>query len=310
MRSLRSIPKWSPTPGRLGFTLIELLAVTAIVAILLALILPAVQASREAARKSQCLSNIRQISIAVTNYAATHGVYPPSGGTDEASFHVRILPYLEQDPLFRRFNFSLPMSQQAPLANQRPNIMACPSDSVASNTLSSSYFGNGGWYAIDPSVPGGSFATLTGVFRFISSRPLGPQHVTDGLSNTAMLSEFLPSDGQDIRRAVWQETPSLPLYGRPPEVIGSECLAASSHVFWPRGTNWILGGIGETIYDHVLPPNSRGCLWVITAGSLHSGGGVNISLCDSSARFVSNSVDLAVWRALGTRQGKEVAVPP
>jgi prepilin-type N-terminal cleavage/methylation domain-containing protein len=295
---------------RIGFTLIELLAVIAIVALLLALLLPVVQASREAARKTQCLSSIRQIGIAVTSYVSNHGLYPPSGGTDEASFHVRILPHLEQDALFRRFNFSRPMSQQSSLSKQRPSIMACPSDSVASSTLSSSYSGNGGWYAIDPSVPGGSFATLTGVFRFISSRPLGPQHVTDGLSNTAMISEFLPSDGQDIHRAVWQETPTLPLNGRPPALIGSECLAASSYIFWPRGTNWTLGGIGETIYDHVLTPNSRSCLWVVTAGSSHSAGGVNVALCDSSARFISNTVNVTIWRALGTRQGKEVALPP
>ena len=293
-----------------GFTLLELLAVIAILALLLALILPAVQASREAARKIQCLSNIRQIGVAINNYVSIHRVFPPSGGMDEASFHVRILPHIEHDALYRRFNFALPMSQQPSLLQQRPTVMVCPSDSVASGTLSSSYSGNGGWFEIDPSVPGNSTARLTGVFYFISSRSVGPQDVTDGLSNTVLISESLPSDGQDVRSAVWQETPTLPLYGRSPQLIGSECLAAATYVYWPRGTNWTLGGIGETIYDHVLTPNSRSCLWVVTASSSHSRSGVNVALCDSSARFVSNSVDSTIWRALGTRRGKEVAAPP
>lgn len=296
---------------RPGITLIELLVVIFVLGLLAALLLPAVQSSRESARRIQCLSNLRQIGLAVSSYATDHGSFPPSGTVDEASYLVRLLPYVEQSDLYSQFNFSVPIGDQVPLAIKRPAVYGCPTDpAVASYRFRSNYFGNCGWYervSSDPDLP----RVAVGPIPYItSSLATSPAHVSDGLSSTVAIAECLPGFGNDIRRAVWQETPSLPIFDRGVTTMGAECLAATTATFlFPRGMMWTPGGFGITMYDHVLPPNTRHCAWVVNSGSMHSGG-INAALCDGSARFFSSSVDAIVWRSLGTRAGGEtVSVP-
>jgi prepilin-type N-terminal cleavage/methylation domain-containing protein/prepilin-type processing-associated H-X9-DG protein len=289
-----------------GLTLIELMVVLAIIALLLAFLLPTVHASREASRRVQCLANIKQLALAVNSYATAHSAYPMSSGLDRASYLVRILPFLDQETLYRGLDLSKPMSEQFPVSKSRPTMMYCQSDPVASRYLGASYFGNGGWSVVRSFDHGFTVTGTVGVFYFEVDAAVRPDHVVDGLSRTAMLAEFLPTDGRDVKRAIWNEQPSLPLFERPVDVVASECSAAKSYThFLQRGTHWTLGGFGETIYDHVMSPNSRNCLWAVTAGSLHSGDGVNTAFCDGSARFITSTVDIRVWRAMGTRDLRE-----
>lgn len=296
---------------RCGVTLIEVMVVIFVLGLLAAMLLPAVQSSRESARRIQCLSNLKQISLAVTTYAIDHNSFPPSGTVDGASYLVRLLPYIEQTDLYSKFDFSAPIGDQIPLALKRPPVYGCPTDPAVANVrYRSNYFGNCGWYervSSDPNAPRDS----VGPFPFMSSgRAIAPNHVTDGLSTTVAIAECLPGFGQDIRRAVWQETPSLPVFDRSVTTMGNECLAATTtSLTFPRGSMWTPGGFGITMYDHVLPPNTRHCNWVTNSGSMHSAG-INSALCDGSARFVSSSIDVIVWRSLGTRCGGETASVP
>ena len=292
---------------RRGFSLVELLVSIAIVGILLALILPAVQASREASRKVQCLSHVKQIALAVANYESSHGCYPPSGGFDQASIFVRILPDIDQSTLFNQFDFNKRMTEQPALAYQRPELLVCPSDGVAtSDPPLRSYGGNVGWFVlVSPLDPRGQ-AAPNGAFTFLIYPPVGSRDITDGLSNTVMISETLPSGSNPARRICWNERATGPILGRPVEVLASDCLAATSTYLGLRGASWTLGGATATLYDHVLPPNSRNCNWVDPASSVHSGGGVNSAFCDGSARYISQAIDIVVWRAMGTRSNGEV----
>ena len=296
-----------PLSQRTGISLVEVLVSLAIIGLLLALVLPAVQSSREAARRIQCVSHLKQLATATSSYASTHSVYPPSGGLDQPSFFVRLLPYIEQESLFRQFDLAKPMSEQRSLAVRRPTILVCPSDGVAgADQFMRSFGGNMGWFVADTSAALPGQASLNGVITFLNNAPVNPDHVFDGLSNTAMISEMLPSGNNRARQLRWNETPSGPVFRRPVELLATDCLAAMTSYAWARGSSWTDGGASETLYDHVLPPNSRMCNWVYGADSIHSGRGVNVALCDGTVRFVSESIDVNVWRAIGSRNGKEV----
>src|SRR5213596_361748 len=142
----RSCPKTDQRRRhRAGFTLIELLVVIAIIGALIALLLPAVQAAREAARRSQCTNNLKQLGLATHGYADTHGVMPmgsfkmsppPSGdpckGGHEAGVFIAILPYLEQGPLFNAFNSNVhyETAPNSTVVGTGLSVLWCPSDSL------------------------------------------------------------------------------------------------------------------------------------------------------------------------------------
>ncbi|HWE34955.1 MAG TPA: DUF1559 domain-containing protein [Isosphaeraceae bacterium] len=310
-----------------GFTLIELLVVLAVIGILIGLLLPAVQAAREAARGLACRNNLKQIALATANYQTTTGVYPfGAGGAGPAGFVPRwsaqsqLLPYLEQAALFHSLNFSfVPWGHSPGLS--APNLTAlgtqvdgflCPSDSdpivedfglkhnnyracagtVACNLAAGSLDGKG---------------KNNGVFWFQSA--MGPAWLTDGLSNTALFSERCLGNSGDVRGDYYLT--DLPL---------SRCEGAGpgfpqiwGTVEW-SGQRWADGNAFYTRYHHILPPNRPSCnfgtddytgLAVVTASSRHPGG-VHLATADGSVRFVKESVDPALWRALGTASGREV----
>jgi prepilin-type N-terminal cleavage/methylation domain-containing protein len=201
--------------NRRGFTLIELLVVIAIIAVLIALLLPAVQSAREAARRIQCVNNLKQLGLALHNYHDAMLVLPPGyiaasafrdGETDTSpgwSWASMILPHLDQAPLFASMNFSLPVQAPANATGVQTNMLAflCPSDQFQGSTFPvTDGFGNTvatvtpSSYAAscgdDPSDTAFGFDNLgncRGLFyRNSSIRIAG---ITDGTSQTVMLEE-------------------------------------------------------------------------------------------------------------------------
>ncbi len=178
-----------PARSSAGPTLIVVLAVVCVVVvgcggILLALLLPAVQAAREAARRAQCSNNLKQISLALLNYESVHGCFPPAYFADKDgrpmhSWRVMILPYLEQQGLYQQYRFDEPWDgpNNRALAARMPSVFRCPSDSGASATETD--------YAVIVS-PGDGRGPKT-VFDGATSANMS--HITDGTSNTIMVVE-------------------------------------------------------------------------------------------------------------------------
>ncbi|MDX2037576.1 MAG: DUF1559 domain-containing protein [Isosphaeraceae bacterium] len=208
----------SSSRRRAGFTLIELLVVIAIIAVLIALLLPAVQAAREAARRAQCTNNLKQIGLALHNYASTHEVFPAAypatrlpaltvGGTWGAwSPHSLLLPFMEQGPLHTSLNFNLlnqgdTASYAGYVANTtgmttRINSLLCPSNPLPPGTLhgrprpGNSYFASVGssthWSGTATNKP-------NGIFQY-SGTAIGIRDVLDGTSNTIAFGEWRMGD--------------------------------------------------------------------------------------------------------------------
>ncbi len=317
-----------------GFTLVELLVVIAIIGILVSLLLPAVQAAREAARRMQCSNNLKQIGLALHNHEGARKNLPPlgdylsSGSTVYWSMHVRLLPFLEQTTLHNLIDFTRPISAQPGVARIRVPHLLCPSevndrerpDSPTFTHYPLNYAANAGdWHIAQPPGDRG-----TGVFLF--NRRLRLAEITDGLSNTLGLAEvkaFTPylRDGGNPGTAT--PTPSDP---KEIAIFGGEFKVDSGH------TEWVDARIHQTGFTTTFSPNTfvphevGGKLYDIDFNSMREGrsatlptyasvtsrsyhvGGVNILLMDGSVRMISNSIELRVWRAIGSRSGGEVAL--
>lgn len=303
---------------RRGFTLIEALVTLGVMALLVALLLPAVQASRNAALRLSCMSNLKQIGLAIANYESAFGFYPAS------TFRYPILPYIDQQALFDVPKLSgLSPDDSAywdGLNDKCPAIYRCPSDPAPKALFdvdSSNYFGCGGtWWETNGydgifSIPG------------LDDNPVRPgqwvrvRDVADGLSNTALCSEKLRTDGTKHRLRTGWQTPQgyddLELFTQTCESIPPNPLDYG----W-RGSDLLMGrpwhgaGFEVALYNHGSPPNRPSCinrifvpsgLW--TATSLHSGG-VNVVFADGHLTFVSETIDRGVWREFGSRIGSFV----
>jgi prepilin-type N-terminal cleavage/methylation domain-containing protein len=334
-------------PARPAFTVIELMVVVVVIAILIALLLPAVQSAREAARRAQCINNLKQIGIALASYAAANTVFPsisavtwtsPGGGLISGHYHspfVRMLPQMDQVPLYNSTNFSwVPSDVRALWANQTVMTATvagfiCPSDRTAPvpGYGRANYRFNVGpspWFAPTDSAPDSWSGPFT-VHRFYR-----PADFTDGLSQTIGASERLQGgwlSGSFKHGGDYLVTDAgnakLPFAA---DWAVGVCASASpsSPANTQSGESWFLSGFHYTDYNHCTAPNPPfpDCTLlpikdatvhgmtlqegVFSATSYHPGG-VNSLRMDGSVRYAGNSTGLPIWRALATRAGGEVA---
>lgn len=210
-----------------GFTLIELLVVVAIIGILIALLLPAVQQARESGRRTACINNLKQLGIATQSYTDAHEKLPPSGIVEEKrlkygsstypvfdpfsgkmfSWAVTLLPYMEEGNLYDQFDMSVSVLEQ-PLEPQRHSIPSflCPSDGAAGRLYMDEEYTKGKWLAK------GNYAAFVSPFH-IDLQMINPgaligggqrlSKVTDGTSKTVVFSEVRTRDDRLDERGVW-----------------------------------------------------------------------------------------------------------
>jgi prepilin-type N-terminal cleavage/methylation domain-containing protein/prepilin-type processing-associated H-X9-DG protein len=327
------------TAARPAFTLIELLVVIAIIAILIGLLLPAVQKVREAAARSQCSNNLKQIALAAHNYHDANGRLPYAGlsprtqarlgGTlssqnwaDDHSWFGITLPYIEQDNLFRLIDFA-PRVNGLTNANQQEyrtmyiKTHHCPTDETliredpaqpwrmrVTNYVCN--LGNTTYLGRNYTYPTGSTATVFGGTPLDWEKSGSLVQISDGTSNTLMFSEIVvpksnPNDWHGGLGLVRYQSGSGFTAFFPPNTLEPDRMARRQY---PAGT---LGGRFRTVA--ALPPDVQAggdpMEWqILSARSFHTGG-VNASMCDGSVRFVRESIAVATWRAAGSAKGGE-----
>jgi prepilin-type N-terminal cleavage/methylation domain-containing protein/prepilin-type processing-associated H-X9-DG protein len=297
---------------RTGFTLVELLVVIAIIGVLMALLLPAVQKVREAANRTKCFNNLKQIGLALLNYQFTQRTFPPGGttfnGTAGNSFHVYILPHLDQTALLERFNLSQTYNAgnltSGNMSNRNlvPSVYLCPSQNTTIGSGADTdwsvvhYVGNMGPYGINPATgapyefipsttyPGQHYATQGVLLAGWSGIALSD--INDGASNTILVGEL-----------------SWNLY------VGSDNVGYRG---WNRGcgdiNNSNYGCIGcRNVAFGINNPASLHGGTDLGFGSLHPGG-ANFVFCDGSVHYLSENIALSVLMSTASRNGHEVTV--
>ena len=326
---------------RSAFTLIELLVVIAIIAILIGLLLPAVQKVREAAARMKCQNNLKQISLGNMSYESANSTFIPGvsrTGCCWGTWQVPILPFIEQDNIFRLYtNFGgldntgarYAAGGNASVANKRLSVFSCPSDTpgtvgtitnhnyvlnagntsfyqtqiplgCASGSAGCVDFGGApfGWYEDPAMLAAGGDSSPVNYSSGLASdgkagRPRKIAEITDGTSNTMMAAEVIQGKGgNDYRGFTWWGGAagftgfSLPNSGDPDVLTGAGC--------------------GATPLN---PPCTTGSTAsrprMVVARSKHTGG-VNVSFCDGSVRFIPNTIALATWRALSSASGGDI----
>ena len=312
-----------------GFTLIELLVVIAVISLLIALLLPAVQQAREAARRLQCKNNLKQLGLALHNYHDTHGVLPPMrGGPDglrwghvvwwrggDFSGRVQLLPYLDQSAMYNQINWTEAIPPfirdfEPWTAKQQLSVFLCPTDvyDPQGNDLGFCNYP----FSVGTTIRDNFWKNPTGtngVFGWRSYHRL--TNIKDGTSNTIAMAE----------RAIGRWG-SRELIGRAARLVTDvsrnprACLATQNGDQYADnvvlsttvlGGVWAMGHPCWSAVTTVLPPNSASCYdntlggfhgdndasWdygIFSASSRHSGG-INVVMADGSVRFISDSID-------------------
>ncbi len=305
-----------PRPKSSGFTLIELLVVIAIIAILIGLLLPAVQKVREAAARAKCSNGLKQVALAMHNHHDVSGALPegvagvsPYWGM--GNWQVTILNYIEQGSLRSQYldygvsggrNYYDIANRNGATGKIVPTLL-CPSDNgnnpngwpgSAPNATYHNFVANFGNTGVDETA-NWQIGTLSGLtFQgapFTAGKPQAIHKISDGSSNTLMLSEVIIGQRHDLRGLTWWGSGS-----------------GFSSQLKPNDTSPDLSWSDSSWCDP-NPPNPpcafRSSAYVFGARSRHTGG-VNVALCDGSVRFVTNGILAATWQALSTTQGGEV----
>ena len=298
-----------------GFTLIEVVAVVAIIGILVALLIPAVQMAREAARRARCSNNLHQIGIALSSYSSSTSCFPPGWGNNGFSFLVAILPEMEQAPLYHSLNLGEGplgvISKNATSLRVSVSVYLCPSDDAPMQTSGgqTSYAGNRG-VGVQKYGYNGAFAVAA---------PVSLASFSDGLSHTAAVSEWLSGGAleglRDPKRTVFR-TPVELTAPADFELFASTCrsLDANTAEFGApssKGTIWLSGEFGMSLYNHTLTVNQTSCTngtafqqgaWTVSSG--HDKG-VNLLFGDGHVQFLRETVRQEISRTIGSRDGGE-----
>ena len=326
-----------------GFTLVELLVVMAVIGMLVAILLPAVQSARASARRTACTNNLRQLGIALHNYESSIGRFP-SGAISKRydaqpwtphnyyrwSALAHILPYLENSAAYEALDLDVPMyglNFQITDVNRtavaaRIEEFLCASDS--GNSVDPSQGPTNYQACAGTGVEGGTAYDADGLFYINSARKVAS--IEDGLSHTAAFSESILGVSPDPQEQVSREDADPRyVYGFARAVPLNE-QSCQETALWnftqPRGFSWANGEYRSAIYNHYLMPNSADfdCISALVAGPveiMHSGfgwktarsfhaGGVNVCFADGSLRFVMDDVEPMVWRAMSTVAGREI----
>ncbi|QDU61984.1 Type II secretion system protein G precursor [Planctomycetes bacterium Pan216] len=297
-----------------AFTLVELLVVIAIIGVLVSLLLPAVQQAREAARKTHCTSNLKQVALALQNYHDSHNLFPygyrgePSNVTlrRDTWFH-RLLPYVDQTNLFERYVEEDPdyvWQGSADVHGASIPVFMCPSDpsmpaqggASATRCFQGSYVGLYGKNHITNSA-----SNSTGMFWYHSNAAM--RDVVDGISKTILLSEVIARGTPAVSGAwgagggYWGSGPHGGGYAftalEPPNPLLEDVIYTCKSTIWPQAPcRSVVGLSNREIYARSYHP-----------------GGVNVALVDGSVHFVGNSTDRDIFHAMGTRAGGEIIDP-
>ena len=322
-----------------GFTLIELLVAIGIIALLISLLLPAVQSAREASRRAQCLNNLRQLGLAFHNYHSTYQQFPPSyvavrktaipdpfglkGDYDDANIHTYsefLLPQLDQTSLYNRINFQAPYFSPMNLSPMGlPNYtfdnqsvtatvlssFVCPSSPRTNNTHTYT------WTDLSTAVPcrfgGSDYGPSNGVMRGTELMRLANPSLNasnsaatppaDGILTNNHISNGLrdATDGSSSTALMWEIAGRPDVWERGKKLAGQQT-AGGGWTEVLNAENWF-GGVG---------PCAINCSNRAETGvySFHAGG-VNVLLCDGSARFLSENTSAFIFVGLVTYRGSE-----
>ena len=309
----------------LAFTLVELLVVIAIIGILIALLLPAVQAAREAARRSTCTNNLKQVGLGLHNYHNLRNELPmgssyPANNAG-ATWAMLLLPYIEQDPLFKTIDFKKTLFDpyHATLIRTPVKAYICPSDPQASEPVLGSR-GDPGSPNPDTSAglwyPGCIGPTHLDQCVYCANQTPGPTNYCCQGCNFGTYGSYCPGGLPDGN--------TVGMFGRYPRGIRfAQVTDGLSNTFMAGETlpgHYIWNGIympnfpvaGTTIpLNTMVKDNNQHTDWWRASGykSMHPGG-ADMLLGDASVRFIPQTIDYRLWNELGTREGGEAVSMP
>jgi len=318
---------------RHGFTLVELLVVIAIIGVLVALLLPAVQAAREAARRTQCQSNLKQAALAVLNFESAQGMIPegthhvvptvinrgdPKTGIDTTNWAIHILPYVEQQALYDSYDSSLPNrhSDNLPVLRTPLSLFKCPSDSdvpalMVPTQMATAVGPEGIATSSYKGVSGTRWGATNGFFDYIPffrdyarNRSLRGPFIVQGIG------ELDPVEMHDIVDGTGQSL----LIGEY-ATVESVSLNATGTAFWASTHSYHnLGAPMPEQFTRIADYDK--CMQIIgnrhwycdrAFASLHNGGSINFAFCDGSVRSIRPEIEGELFGWLATIAGEEQA---